>query len=373
MRKEALRELKEILLKHPPNTLHSELGSLLHGIAKLSLDTERCVRRDSFSALHLILESIWKEQLIPYLDILISYLNCAMTHINPHIKEDSLLLFDVLEKNCDNMLMKDSHKILSNFVVMICRWHGDIKSSKQLTTMPSSKNTSVKWRIKVLDRLANMFNYILSDEKSDGTLRSNMRIQKDYTRFLPIYGSSSAKTCENNFHGKRNSLERALSLNEFVTYVETLMPLMFDSWLEVCPEEKLDSYTETTISSETSTLLKSIVKIIQSIIEYIDVLDHNDYDDNEHTKRWFVHTFYKSYMKNFLSRFPYSKETELTSKSRKCQEDYSGTESGESYLEQNLGLCHIHVWFTSLTSYNKKFPESIKNYCLSVIKYFNGK
>ncbi|XP_014472474.1 PREDICTED: testis-expressed sequence 10 protein homolog isoform X2 [Dinoponera quadriceps] len=375
VRTEALRELKEILLIHPPKTLHSELGSLIRGIASLSLDKEKNVRRNSTSALQLILECISKEQLIPYLDVLTSYLNCAMTHINPHIKEDSLHYLDVLVHNCGNMLMKDSHKILSNFLGMICRLHGDIKRSGQLTTLPNSKSTSVRWRIQVLERLANMFKCILSDEEFDRTMRSSTikREVRNYVRFIPIFSNSPAKTCEIDFNDDLNLITttgRALSKIEFIQYVDTLMPLMFDIWLEVCPHEKLENYTEITISSETAALLKSIVRIIQSIIEYIDTLDHDDYDDDQDTKCWFIHKFHESYMKNFLSKFPYNKAGEFANKSRKCQEDYSGMKSSESYLEQNLGLCRIHIWCTSIISH-KKFPDCVKKNCLSVIKYLN--
>ncbi|KAG5310254.1 MOS1T transposase, partial [Pseudoatta argentina] len=78
---------------------------------------------------------------------IISYLNCAMTHIDPHMKEDSLLLLDVLVQNCNS--------------------------------------------------------------------------------------------------------KRTLLIEEFVKYVliNLLIPLMCDVWLKVCPDEKVESYTEITILS----------------------------------------------------------------------------------------------------------------------------
>ncbi|KYN29548.1 hypothetical protein ALC57_01013, partial [Trachymyrmex cornetzi] len=45
-------------------------------------------------------------------------LSCAMTHIGPRMKEDSLLFLDVLVQNCNSALAKDSHKILPNFLGM---------------------------------------------------------------------------------------------------------------------------------------------------------------------------------------------------------------------------------------------------------------
>ena len=57
-----------------------------------------------------------------------------MTHINLRVKEDSLLFLDVLVQNCNSALAKDSHKILSNFLGMICRLHNKGSPVAQLMT-----------------------------------------------------------------------------------------------------------------------------------------------------------------------------------------------------------------------------------------------
>ncbi|KYN08831.1 hypothetical protein ALC57_19067 [Trachymyrmex cornetzi] len=98
-------------------------------------------------------------------------------------------------------------------------------------------------------------------------------------------------------------------------FLGMLSPLMSHIWLEVCPDEKVESYTKITILSETAALLKNII-IMQLIVEYIDTLDQDDYME-------------------FI----------------------------EECLEQNLGLCQIHIWFTSLFNSNEPFPKfDIKNW-----------
>ena len=101
VRQDALKQLKDILLQNPPKSLHSRLNSLLHGIAALSLDKEKEIRTISFHALNFILGLISNEQLTPLREIIISYLSCAMTHIDPRVKEDSLFFLDVLAQNCN--------------------------------------------------------------------------------------------------------------------------------------------------------------------------------------------------------------------------------------------------------------------------------
>ncbi|XP_072748288.1 testis-expressed protein 10 [Anoplolepis gracilipes] len=378
VREESLRQLKDILLRYSPKILHSQLSSLLRGVAALSLDKEKEVRRDSFHALNLILSPISNEQLTPYREILISYLSCAMTHIDSHIKEDSLLFLDVLVESCGSVLAKDSYKILPNFLGMICRLHSEIKPGRQLTTTLNSKSTNIKWRIKVLKRLANVFTSIVNYEKLSTSVRSStsstMVIEaKRYTKYVPIYNDNSTEICKIDFDkdlSSEKNFEETLSKEEFVKYVNLLMPLMFDIWLEVYPDEKIENYTETIISSEAAALLKNIIEILESIIEYIDMLYCDDCSA-EHIKYWFKDTFHNMYMKNFLSRFPYSKMKQLINESKKRQEDFSQMTFTEGCLEQNLALSQIHVWFTSVNKHNKQLPRLTKDYCISVMKYLN--
>ncbi|CAL1686410.1 unnamed protein product [Lasius platythorax] len=347
VREETLRQLKDILLRYPPKTLHSQLSSLLRSVAALSLDKEKDVRRDSLHALKLILGPISNEQLIPYREILISYLSCAMTHIDSRIKEDSLLFLDILVENCGSVLAKDSHKILPNFLGMICKLHSEIKPGRQLTTTLNSKSTSIKWRIKVLKRMANVFTSIVSYEKLCTSMRlrahSTMVIEaKRYTKYVPIYSGSLTQIgkidLDKDLSSEKNYTEENLSIEEFVKYVDLLMPLMFDIWLEVYPDERNENFTETIISSEAAALLKNIVEILESIIEYIDMLDRDD-SGAEHIK--------------------------------KRQEDFSQIAFTEGCLEHNLALSRIHIWFTSLNSHNKQLSKPTKDYCISIMNYLN--
>ncbi|KAL6418476.1 hypothetical protein ACFW04_012061 [Cataglyphis niger] len=379
VREETLRQLKDILLRYPLKVLHSQLSVLLRGIAALSIDKEKDVRRDSLRALKLILGPISSELLIPYREILISYLSCAMTHIDMRIKEDSLLFLDILSENCASVLAKDSYKILPNFLSMICALHHEIKPGGQLTTTLNSKCTNIKWRIKVLKRIANVFTSIVSYKKLYASTRLSALSTMDNelkrcTKYIPIYSGSPTQIfkidLDIDLNSKKSYAEETLSIEEFVKYVDLLMPLIFDIWLEVYPDERIENYTETVISSEASVLLISIVEILESIIEYIDMLDRDDYDV-QRIKYWFKDTFHNAYMKNFLSRFPYGKMKQLVNESRKRQEDFSQVTFTEECLEPNLALSRIHIWFTSLNNHDKQLPKLTKDYCISIMNYLN--
>lgn len=305
-----------------------------------------------------------------------------MTHIDPRIKEDALLFLDVLVQNCSSILARNSYKVLPNFLDMISKLHTEMKPGRQLVTTLNTKNTNVKWRIKVLERLATMFSSIVNFYKSQQTVGSNVTAQVVHvdksTRYIPIYVNTHFQNCEIDFERggslKGSAGEQTLDAEELMRYVELLMPLIFDTWMEVCPDEKNVDNSALLISGEALELLKSAVDIIQLIIDCIDIL-HAQCDVN--MKHWFKSNFQTVYVKNLLSKFPYDKlgtpgRYVSSIRNRKRQEDFSIDDSQDACLGHNLGLCQIYVWFTSIHSDDKVVPKLNKNYCTSVTKYLNG-
>ncbi|KAL2740084.1 testis-expressed sequence 10 protein [Vespula squamosa] len=375
VRQETVKELKDILLQHPLEILSSQLNPVLQGISALSCDKEKDIRKDSLKVLNYILNSISNEQLIPFCDVLITYLRCAMTHIDLNIKEDSLLFLDILIQHCNSIIAKYSHKILPNFLDMISRMHIEMKPGRRLITTLNSKNTSVKWRIKVLERLGNMLVSIINYKKIEKAQRHTSAVKviciDKETKYVPFYRQIDIQDYKINFESivnlKNDTNGKSLDATELIKYISVLMPLMFDSWIEVCPEERNNKISETIVSSEASILLKHIVVIIQLITEYIDILDNNDHIN---TKMWFIDSFQSVYAKKVFSKFPYTK-TKTVEKFRKRQEDFSTLEMTEKCLEQNLGICQIYTWFTSM-NINHITNKLDKAYCQYVMDYIYG-
>ncbi|CAD1469198.1 unnamed protein product, partial [Heterotrigona itama] len=301
VRQNAVKELKEILSKHSFKLLSSQFGPLLQGVCALSLDKERDIRHDSLKVLSLILGPISNDQLNPYCDVLISYLRCSMTHIDPYIKEDALLFLDVLVQNCSNILAKNSYKVLPNFLDMISKLHTEMKPGRLLVTTLNSKNSNVKWRIKVLERLATMFSSMVTFFKSQENISLDESVKlitvNKNIRYIPTYTNIkyNFQNCKIDFErindveeNNINNINNTSDADEFVKYVELLMPLIFDSWLEVCPDEKNIDNSVVFISTEALELLKNIITIIQLIIECIDIL-HTKSDTfflTEKLKNW---------------------------------------------------------------------------------------
>lgn len=381
---ETVIELREILHKHSLTLLSPQFGPLLQEICALSLDRDKGVRRDSLKLFCMLLVPASDEQLDPYSDVLISHLNCALTHIDPGIQEDALHLVTALNQNCSNILVRNSRKVLPNLLDMISKLNTEAKPGRRLTTSLNSKSTDVKQRTKVLQSVvALLFGSMVRFVKSQQAVVSDrsakvVRVNRD-AGYIGVYLNANSRNCEIDFELADNSKENVddgtLNMEELMRYVELLMPLMFDSWIEVCPDEKSSGSCAFPISTEALDLLKAIVEIMQTIIECIDAL-HAECDANIRSR--FKTNFENAFAKNLISRFPYSSLEATGSfvssmRNRKRQRDFSIDESYDVCLGHNLMVCQIFVWLTSVRANDKSMSKSYKKYCTSVLTYLNEK
>lgn len=147
-----MRYLKELLTNHPQEA-SKHLGSILKGISQLCLDVEKDVRRESFKALNLVFATQTPALILPFFNVVSSYLRCAMTHINIQIQEDSLFMLDCLLMYTPDLVAVNSDAIFSCFLDMISKLRVESKPERTLSLNLGSKMTNVKWRSKVLDRM----------------------------------------------------------------------------------------------------------------------------------------------------------------------------------------------------------------------------
>ncbi|XP_034936629.1 testis-expressed protein 10 [Chelonus insularis] len=369
VRQEAIKELKEILLQYPKDVLSSHLNNLLQGIASLTLDKEKPIRQDGVKVLNFILETISAEQLAPFADILISYLCCAMTHIHPSVKEDSLNYLDVIVLHCKELIAKNTCRIFPHFLDMISRHHTQSQTNRQLSITISSRNTSIKWRIKVLERLSNIFSAMI-DNKKLHQIQNNSKTQKriyvdDKTFYIPLYNEYNLEVCRIDF-SEDNSNELYgkdyQEAHEFKKYIEILMPLILDSWLEVRPKEKLTGEEAPLISDETANYLNSITTNMQLIIEFVDLIQplHDEISKNICDK------FQNNFVKYFFNHFPYSRSNTIE-RSKKRQEDFKMSDI-DTCLKQNLSLSYIFMWMISVNTL-RKFSENTKEICRTILEF----
>lgn len=93
-------------------------------------------------------------------------------------------------------------------------------------------------------------------------------------------------------------------------YVELLMPLLFETWMEVRPAKlnnakSIDGFDaeDICISNEAAFTLKTTVEIIEQLLELIQMCDHDV--NNDDLIKWFRRKYSQEFLNQFLTGFPY--------------------------------------------------------------------
>uniref|UniRef100_A0A0A1WDU1 Testis-expressed sequence 10 protein homolog n=1 Tax=Zeugodacus cucurbitae TaxID=28588 RepID=A0A0A1WDU1_ZEUCU len=359
MRADALRNLREAIVAGRIN-LTGYMNSLLQGVSAISLDIDRDTRRDSFKVLKCLLSALKTDEVVPFFHIISSYLRCAMTHIQPAIQEDSLLMLDVLMEHVPQLVVTHSVKIIRNFLEMIsrARKEGD-HTSRTLTVRLGEKQTTIKWRTKVLERLRQMLATLVEYKRANNSGKIVNSFTKNVTfnptapqhynikrQFLssankvdllavlrPSLGHKSADAIEGNEEER---------LREYVVH---LLPLLVESWIEVRPQEQQMSAT---LTSEAAQTLKVALEILQNIWILIEL--HEETESNQQLSAWFQQQYAEVFADSFLSDgFPYQqnceKDPDASKKSYKKHLKLLSLSGGELCLEQNICMAYLMCQF----------------------------
>lgn len=147
---------------------------------------------------------------------------------------------------------------------------------------------------------------IVFDENSDIHL-SIARNQLNRNCDLPLL---FRKTSGNVSTNASNLLAERDEGQKMQRYVELLMPLLFETWMEVRPiklnSTKLSSNfddEEVYISNEAAFTLKTTVEIVEQLLELIRMCD-NDVNNDDLVK-WFQRKYSQEFSNQFLIGFPY--------------------------------------------------------------------
>lgn len=93
-------------------------------------------------------------------------------------------------------------------------------------------------------------------------------------------------------------------------YVELLMPLLFETWMEVRPAQLNSTKSKTDfddedvcISNEAAFTLKITVEIIEQLLELIEMCDQDV--NNDDLIKWFRKKYSQEFSNQFLNGFPF--------------------------------------------------------------------
>lgn len=107
-------------------------------------------------------------------------------------------------------------------------------------------------------------------------------------------------------------------------YINMIMPLMFETWLEL-----RDSTATNSISNDSSIVLKLVMDVISELFAFIS--------ENEDAKNQFLSQYQDRFEKQILNNFPYVQNE----KGKKSQES-----GGEKCIYQNLSIANLYLSFS---------------------------
>lgn len=357
-RMEALRNLRENINAGNCN-IFSNLGELMQGIAAICLDVERETRLESYKVLSCFLAALPVDTVTPFFHVISSYLRCAMTHIQPRIQEDSLLMLDVLLQHVPHLVAANSAKIFQNFLEMISKVrHDGDKAGRVLTVNMGNQQTTIKWRSKILQRLQKMLQTLAEHNRRrtlGGTSANNTAGQltqsfslKEPQHFNLLRHYESEGICDLStifcksvgdststggaaFLVGANSLAEAKDILQ--SYIEHLMPLLFDAWLEVRPQAKTAASADdhVILTHDAAYTLKVVLEIIENLWTLVEI--HEIDVNNNDLSVWFRSSYGEIFASHFLqSAFPYQQ----SDKKGKCFNKIGCSRDRSGYISFNL-------------------------------------
>ncbi|XP_065335602.1 testis-expressed protein 10 [Cloeon dipterum] len=303
MRVDALNGLLELASTHL-DTLVQNLYTYIRKCSHLCIDKESLVRKESLKLLQFILHAVGVENLEPFLSELVSYLTVGLSHLHREIQEDSLLMLDAILEAAPSLVARAAPKLLPAFLDQISVRKNLVAMDRTLSVNLQSSNTSTRWRIKVLGRLHALLTASaeLSPKKKQDS-HKGLRLVNPTELNIPIALYEWDKPCiiQGLFNtGTGILVEQDLfsSPEKMKSYVEVLMPLLFETWIEVAPSFKQQQEAGNLISGEAAELLDCILEIMQLVFYFLEGADDS-------IVKWFRTSFRENFLKHIFVHFPY--------------------------------------------------------------------
>lgn len=343
VKNDAINDLKQIVSLYPNEIVIPNLCQLIQGVSHLILDRENNVRRESLNLISMILTAVSVEQVSPFFEILSSYFRCAMTHIDISIQEDSLFLLDILLTHTPSLVATHSNKIMENFFDLISKLRANSKPGRTLTVNLNSKQTTVKWRIKVLNRLKNMLDAIYNEKQKNSTAQCNIKEVKHVT--FESATDSSAIYNYKNFIPVPLNIDMKQKVSEtddnIIKYIDVLVPLLNETWLEVGPNSKIENNeTDVILTEEAASVLNCILNIFQLLHSFIKIYEKET--GNLKIEKEFILKYRDSFINYIFNYFPYSKTGSMKRKKN------ASSEGNLSFcVSENFMICTIFCIFNN--------------------------
>lgn len=370
MKMDALKQCKGII-EYKLDDMSRNLGEFIQGIANMILDIESEPRKEALKQLSALLSSTSSETIEPFFNILCSYLRCGMTHIQSSIQRDSLLLLDSLVTNLPSLIASRSDMIFTDFLDMISKSRSDTKSGRTLTLNVENKTTNVKWRSEVLSRLHSMLSTVIElkfktkstiYQGKPKTLITFQTKDPNYFHLINRYPNNVINSV--TLFSSSTTSENIDEHTKYQNFIGQLMPLLFETWLEVSLSAKNDRALKEDIilSHDSAMSLKIILEIISQIWDIVDFFDEEM--KNTDFSEWFSSTYSTDFKNYMMNLFPYKQMTISNLSKNKAKSNLDNSGGAECY-PQNFSICNLYCKFFKNKIEQEHFNKTFLDYISS--------
>ncbi|KAG5887081.1 hypothetical protein JTB14_018251 [Gonioctena quinquepunctata] len=342
----ACEELSSMFKYHTEELINQNLSQIVLSVSTLMQDREQKVRKAAVKIVKTILEITPPEKLEPFFNYFSTNMRCAMTNIDHNIQEDSLLFLDCFLIHDCGLVSRYSDKLLPDFFTLISKLRSESSLNRTVTLNLGSKMTSVTWRIKALSKLHSVLEIILY--KNLSSLNSFSKKDDDYKKseasnVISLYKESFSKALDSvhwdNMGNSKNIYETSFPLDE---HIVTLVPLLYETWIEVIPEKKIGMNFEENIvlTEEASAILSCVMSTLYLLWKYAEQIGGSD----TFAKNVFLSNEGRKFLNHLLSNFPYC-QGENISKAKKKPNKSNGLSldlnTDPKCVKENIMICYI--------------------------------
>lgn len=341
VRHKACEELTEMIKWYSEEIINHHLSAVILAVSALMQDKERKVRRAAIKVTNAILEVVPDEKLDPFYNYFLVNLRCAMTNINKNVQEDSLMFLDSFLLHNSKMISKSPEKLLPDFFTLISKLRSESNLDRTLTVNLGSKMTSVMWRIKVLSRLHAVLEKILGIDKENNSMsdQNELVFNVDDSTYFPLYKTNIFKCLNNSISNYSINQSTNSSVDCLENNIVTVVPLLYETWMEVMPEKKLSSSNQNTLlTEESAAVLSCVMNTLYLLWKYV-----SKKNDESIVKSVFLSKEGNKFFDYLVANFPY-KQPESRNKKGKGSNELKllETNNDSKCLRENLLVCFIY-------------------------------
>ena len=287
-REDTLSGLKD-LFQNNPGVLKDNLNAVLQQTLRLMTDIEGSVRNRLLGLLSLIFQSLSETEVSPFFANVVAYLCSAMTHLDESIRLDSLKFLDLCLECFPRLVKVHAKNIVLNFINVISMKKSDVVTNSRIPkkTQWKAKVMSQKTQLQVLSQMNHLLHVVcigsldqikLNTQHSSSSDSNDVNTDGNHDHDVnssTILKTPTSSSCVfdvqpvSNFSLKTASEfeTSATSVGWLKEFVSSLVPVLFEYWVECCPAEFSVNLIPIKKVSVSLQIMKEILEILVTLVE----------------------------------------------------------------------------------------------------------